>query len=68
MEKRLVISVYGKVQMVGFRDYVFEIARTLKIKGYVKNEKNPSLVTIVAEGEENILNEFVNEIKKLKSL
>jgi acylphosphatase len=41
MEKRLVISVYGKVQMVGFRDYVFEIARTLKIKGYVKNEKIP---------------------------
>jgi acylphosphatase len=28
IEKRLVISVYGKVQMVGFRDYVFEIART----------------------------------------
>ena len=64
MEKRLVISVYGKVQMVGFRDYVFEIARPLKIKGYVKNEKNPSLVTIVAEGEEKVLNEFVNEIKK----
>ncbi len=66
MEKRLVISVYGKVQMVGFRDYVFEIARTLKIKGYVKNEKNPSLVTIIAEGEEKVLNEFVNKIKKAK--
>ncbi len=66
MEKRLLISVYGKVQMVGFRDYVFEIARTLKIKGYVKNEKNPSLVTIIAEGEEKVLNEFVNEIKKAK--
>jgi acylphosphatase len=66
MEKRLVISVYGKVQMVGFRDYVFEIATKLEIKGYVKNEKNPSLVTIVAEGEEKVLNEFVNEIKKAK--
>jgi uncharacterized phage infection (PIP) family protein YhgE len=29
-------------------------------------KKNPSLVTIVAEGEEKVLNEFVNEIKKAK--
>jgi acylphosphatase len=52
--KRVEIIAKGKVQRVAYRDEVEEIARELKITGFVENVK-PYDVRIVAEAEdENI--------------
>jgi len=60
--KRAVIIAKGEVQRVGYRDAVEKIARKLKLTGFVENRK-PYDVTIVAEGEEDVLNEFVAQIR-----
>ena len=60
--KRLRITVYGRVQKVGYRDAVAELARTLGIKGTVRNLEDDVSVEIVAEGEESALKEFVKRI------
>lgn len=56
------INVKGLVQGVGFRYYCFKIAIRYNIKGYVKNLFDGN-VEIVAEGDENLLAEFVKSIK-----
>lgn len=60
--KRAEIIVKGDVQGVGYRSTVERIARKLNIKGYVKN-LIPCDVKIVAEGEEENLNAFIEAIK-----
>ena len=60
--KRAVIIAKGEVQRVGYRDAVEKIARKLKLTGFVENLK-PYDVTIVAEGEEDVLNEFAAQIR-----
>lgn len=45
------ISIYGKVQNVGFRFYTQKQAKKQNISGYVKNKADGS-VFIEAEGEE----------------
>lgn len=60
--KRAVIIAKGDVQRVGYRDMVEKIARKLKLIGFVENLK-PYDVRIVAEGEEEILNEFVTQTR-----
>ena len=56
--KRARIIVKGKVQRVGYRDEVEEIARRLGIKGFIENVK-PYDVRIVAEGEDEAISEFI---------
>ena len=51
MKKRLVAKVYGRVQMVLFRDFTRRYARKLGLVGFVRNE-NDGGVLVVAEGEE----------------
>ncbi len=63
--KRAVIIAKGEVQRVGYRDAVEKIARKLKITGFVHNLK-PYDVRIVAEGEENSIDKFIEEIKITK--
>jgi acylphosphatase len=60
--KRALILVKGKVQRVGYRDEVEEIARQLEISGFVENVK-PYDVRIVAEGEDTKMERFIEEIK-----
>ncbi|MBS3068191.1 acylphosphatase [Candidatus Micrarchaeota archaeon] len=60
--KKFQITVYGRVQRVGYRDAVAEIARKLGIKGTVKNLEDEVSVEIIAEGEDNKLGEFVKLI------
>lgn len=60
--KRALIHVKGKVQRVGYRDEVEEIARQLEITGFVENIK-PYDVRIVAEGENPNIERFIKEIK-----
>ena len=63
--KRAVIIAKGEVQRVGYRDAVEKIARKLKITGFVHNLK-PYDVRIVAEGEENSIDKFIEETKITK--
>jgi len=59
---RAVIIAKGEVQRVGYRDAVEKIARKLKITGFVQNLK-PYDVRIVAEGEDDSIDKFIEEIK-----
>ena len=60
--KRARIIVKGRVQRVGYRDEVQEIARRLGIKGFVENIK-PYDIRIVTEGEDEAISEFIERIK-----
>jgi len=60
--KRARIIVKGRVQRVGYRDEVEEIARRLGIKGFVENIK-PYDIRIVTEGEDEAISEFIERIK-----
>ncbi len=60
--KRVVIVAKGEVQRVGFRDEVERIARKLRLSGFVENIK-PYDVKIVAEGEADNINRFIEQIK-----
>jgi acylphosphatase len=60
--RRADILVKGEVQGVGYRDVVFKIARKLKIVGFVENTK-PYDVRIIAEGEKENLDKFIEQIK-----
>ncbi len=61
--KRLYLRVYGMVQGVGFRYFVYRIAKNLDIKGFVRNMPDGS-VEIEAEGEERSLDEFVKRVNE----
>lgn len=54
MQKRLTCQVFGRVQMVMFRDFVTREARSLGINGTIKNNLDGT-VSIIAEGDEILL-------------
>jgi len=56
--KSIEISIYGKVQDVGFRYSTLQKANELGIKGFVKNRSDGS-VYIEADGEPETLDKFV---------
>lgn len=58
MQKRLECQVFGRVQMVMFRDFVKRTARARGVAGSVMNNPDGS-VSIVAEGEEAKLRELL---------
>jgi len=60
--KRVAITAKGRVQRVGYRDEVEEIARKLNVTGFVENVK-PYDVRIVAEGEDEHMDQFIKKIK-----
>ena len=60
--KRANIIAKGKVQKVGYRDFVQDSARELDITGYVENLEDGT-VKIVCEGEEPKIEEFIGDIK-----
>jgi len=63
--KRANIIAKGKVQKVGYRDFVQDSARELEITGYVENLEDGT-VKIVCEGEEPKIEEFIRDIKVKK--
>ncbi len=58
MSKHLRIRVEGKVQGVFFRASALGLAERLGLKGFVRNERDGS-VLIEIEGPENALQDFV---------
>lgn len=63
MQKRIECRVYGRVQMVMFRDFVTRKARNLNIAGRVRNEEDGS-VSVVAEGEEAKLRALIAKLHR----
>jgi acylphosphatase len=57
------ILLYGKVQQVGFRHYVYRLACELRVNGFVKNMPDGS-VFIEAECEEHTMDIFIEHCKK----
>ncbi len=57
----LKIKIEGLVQGVGFRPFVYRLAKKYKIHGHVLNTSYG--VEILAEGEKKSLNDFLNEMK-----
>ena len=61
--KRIHIIARGRVQGVFYRDHVKKSARKYMLSGWVKN-KSDRTVEAVAEGEENLLKEFLKACQK----
>ena len=60
--KRVNLTVYGRVQKVGCRNAVAELARRLKISGTLRNLEDEVPIGIIAEGEDDAINQFTNVI------
>jgi len=54
MKRRLECKIYGRVQMVMFRDFVQRKAKKLGLSGIVKNTDD-GCVFVIAEGEKKDL-------------
>jgi len=63
--KRGKIIAKGKVQKVGYRDFVQDSARELGINGYVENLEDGT-VKVICEGKEPKIEEFIRDIKVKK--
>jgi hydrogenase maturation protein HypF len=61
--KRVEIDITGIVQGIGFRPFVYNLAKTHSIRGWVLN--NGKGVFIDAEGEDGNLHQFVQDIPAL---
>lgn len=60
---RLEAIVRGRVQGVGFRDFVYTRARSLGLTGYVKNVRDDfRAVEVVAEGPRDALERLVDRL------
>lgn len=62
MLERIKIVIRGAVQGVGFRPFIYRLATELNLNGYVLNSSKG--VFIEAEGETEILKQFVLRIEK----
>ena len=62
MKNRLKIAVTGIVQGVGFRPFIYQLAKRHELVGYVSNTSDG--VIIEAEGEEAKLKEFLDAIQR----
>ncbi|MCX7987512.1 MAG: acylphosphatase [Bacteroidales bacterium] len=63
MKKHYKLTIYGRVQGVGFRYHARSMAFHLGIKGIIRNEEDGS-VYIEAEGEPESLRAFIDWCKK----
>jgi hydrogenase maturation protein HypF len=62
VKQRAVVHVTGIVQGVGFRPFVYRVAKSLSLMGYVLNLGDAG-VEIVVEGTEKQIHELINSIK-----
>jgi acylphosphatase len=62
--QRLHAIVSGKVQAVGFREFVRHEAAARGLTGFVRNGDDGRTVEIVAEGEERVLEELLGKLRE----
>jgi acylphosphatase len=55
--------IRGRVQGVGFRFFIYDLAHEYGLKGFVRNLYD-GRVEIQADGEEDVLRDFLLEVKK----
>lgn len=67
MKKQLHIYYSGRVQGIGFRYTVSDIASSLKVCGWVKN-LNDGRVEVLAEAEKTTLDNFLEQVYQHFSL
>src|SRR5579875_2661943 len=60
VSKKLIIT--GRVQRVGYRRFILETGQATGVGGYAKNEPDGS-VSVVVQGEEENVKEFIEKIK-----
>lgn len=58
MNKRVLLKIHGRVQMVLYRDSARRTAEKLGLTGWVRNEPGGT-VAVAAEGPEEKLNKFI---------
>ena len=63
MHKRIECKITGRVQMVMYRDFACRKARSLGLKGIVKNNADGS-VSVFAEGEEGVLIKYIESLNR----
>ncbi len=63
MRKRLSARVRGRVQAVGFRFFVCQVAEELGLVGFVRNTPDGA-VEVVAEGEQLTLEKLLEYLKE----
>lgn len=63
MTKQLEARIFGRVQMVLFRDFARRNAKRLGLTGFVRNETDGS-VLVVAEGEEEKLKLLLSKLNR----
>lgn len=59
---RLIVTVKGYVQGVGFRYFCYKLAKSMDVNGYVRNLYNGD-VELDIEGIEGILNDYVKKLR-----
>lgn len=60
---RATITISGRVQKAGYKDFVDETAFNLGLRGHVKNIKKDGTVKVVCEGKKETIKKFVDKIK-----
>ncbi|WP_438617121.1 carbamoyltransferase HypF [Pampinifervens diazotrophicum] len=66
MLERLCVSIKGAVQGVGFRPFVYRLAKELGLRGFVINDSRG--VYIEVEGERRVLEEFLIKLNREKPI
>ena len=62
-QKQLHAIIHGAVQGVGFRWWTRQMARRLRLSGYVRNLPDRT-VEVVAEGPQKTLHEFLSLLRQ----
>ncbi len=62
MQKRLQVVIEGVIQGVGFRPFIYKVAKSLNLKGFVFNTSD--VVKLEVQGEEENLNTFIKEVRE----
>lgn len=63
-QARLVAMARGRVQMVGYRDFVRRQAVSLRLRGYVLNLPSGEEVLVEAEGSRAALEELLLQLQR----
>jgi acylphosphatase len=63
MNEQRHLRIHGKVQGVGFRFFATRVARRLKLKGWIQNERDGSVEALV-EGEKKDIDRWLEELKE----
>lgn len=56
------VRVFGRVQRVGYRRFVLDVAQELGVLGFIRNELDGS-VSIFVQGEERLVGSFLERIR-----